>query len=260
MTLKKITGFNLGLVVILTFAAFVDIWWLPGTRFWLTTVTTLSTFSFAFLHAGQNLGWRRASLLLVVVFVVSISFESIGVLTGAIYGPYHYTDRLGPKFLGLVPYIIPVAWFMMMYASLAIAEHLIPNHHAALAERRLLVSAVGAMIMTAWDLALDPLMVAGGHWVWEVEGAYFGIPLKNFWGWWLTSFVSLQVFQMLAGLIKRDAPAEDPAPYRWVVFSYLIIGGSTVVINFSIGLPGPGMVGLFAMLPWGLMGLFAKRD
>jgi len=78
MTLKKITGFNLGLVVILTFAAFVDIWWLPGTRFWLTTATTLSTFSFAFLHAGQNLGWRKATLLLVVVFVVSISFESIG--------------------------------------------------------------------------------------------------------------------------------------------------------------------------------------
>jgi uncharacterized membrane protein len=40
---------------------------------------------------------------------------------------YHYTALLGPKFLGLVPYLIPAAWFMMNYPSFVIAERLIPS-------------------------------------------------------------------------------------------------------------------------------------
>ena len=39
---------------------------------------------------------------------------------------YHYTDKLGFKFLGLVPLLIPVAWFMLSYPSFVIADRLIP--------------------------------------------------------------------------------------------------------------------------------------
>ncbi|NTW35817.1 MAG: carotenoid biosynthesis protein, partial [Syntrophobacteraceae bacterium] len=42
--------------------------------------------------------------------------------------------------------------------------------------------------MTAWDVMMDPMMVRGQHRVWEADSAYFGIPLQNFWGWWLTTF------------------------------------------------------------------------
>jgi uncharacterized membrane protein len=75
----------------------------------ITPVSTLAGFTFAFLHAGQREGWGRGLLLLALVFVVSLLFESVGVATGLVYGPYHYTNELGPLFLGLVPYLIPVA-------------------------------------------------------------------------------------------------------------------------------------------------------
>ena len=64
--------------------------------------------------------------------------------------------------------------------------------------------------MTAWDLVMDPMMVAGGHWVWEVEGAYFGVPLQNFWGWWLTTFVTFILFLALA----RVSPGEGQRTER----------------------------------------------
>jgi Carotenoid biosynthesis protein len=44
--------------------------------------------------------------------VVSWAFEKVGIATGLIYSPYHYSARLGVK-LGAVPVIIPLAWFMM---------------------------------------------------------------------------------------------------------------------------------------------------
>lgn len=72
-------------------------------------------FIFALLHGSQNLGWKHTLLLLELTFAVSMLFECVGVATGWIYGAYHYTDKLGFKFLGLVPLLIPVAWFMMTY-------------------------------------------------------------------------------------------------------------------------------------------------
>ncbi|PIZ25795.1 MAG: carotenoid biosynthesis protein, partial [Chloroflexi bacterium CG_4_10_14_0_8_um_filter_57_5] len=47
--------------------------------------------TFALVHACQREGWERALRLLALVFGVSLLFESVGVATGLIYGPYHYT-------------------------------------------------------------------------------------------------------------------------------------------------------------------------
>jgi uncharacterized membrane protein len=125
-----------------------------------TPLVTLAGFAFAILHAGQREGWGRALRLLALVFGVSLLFESVGVATGWVYGPYHYTDKLGPLFLGLVPYLIPAAWFMMSYPSFVIADWLVPAKWKRW-ERLLTVAAVGGLVMTAWDLIMDPVMVAG---------------------------------------------------------------------------------------------------
>jgi len=44
-------------------------------------------------------------------------------------------------------------------------------------QRILAIATVGGLAMTAWDLIMDPIMVAGGNWVWHTKGAYFGMPL-----------------------------------------------------------------------------------
>lgn len=226
-----------------------------GQRYqpFFTPLLSLLAFTFALLHAGQSLGWRRAFLLLGLTFAVSLLFESVGVATGLIYGAYHYTDRLGPMFLGLVPYLIPVAWFMMTYPSYVIAHRLVPASGSALGWRFSL-AAVGAVVMTAWDLAMDPMMVAGGHWVWEHSGAYFGVPAQNYWGWWLTVFVTFLLFLFLGKLQPGEGFWGEGRFLRLAVLSYAILGTSTVLVDWQSGLGGPALVGLFAMLPWVLLG------
>lgn len=221
-----------------------------------TPLLTILAFIFAVLHGSQYIGWRQALLLLALTFAVSLLFESIGVATGLVYGPYHYTSKLGPKFLGLVPLLIPLAWFMMTYPSYVIARLITP-----VVQRmwlwRIAVAAVGGIIMTAWDLALDPLMVAGGHWVWEKPGAYFGIPLQNYWGWWLTIFVTFWLF-LTIGRVKPGRLTAGDDFDRLAVWSYAVTGLSSVLTNFIIGLNGEAMVGIFAMLPWVVLGLQAN--
>ncbi len=262
--LYRITLGLLVIYILLTFYSVITLLTplprIPG----LTPFLTLIAFTFAVLHAGQRWGWVRALLLVGLCFVISLLFESVGVATGLVYGPYHYTSSLGPKFLGLVPYLIPLAWFMMMYPSLVIAQTLarsrgIDGRLGAIPV--LSAAALGGLVMTAWDLAMDPMMVQAGHWVWDgpaVTRLYFGIPLQNYWGWWLTTFITFALFISLAPRIRSNGQAwpiqPEPVFDRLVVYSYIVSGLGTIFTAFIIGLDGPAMVGLFAMIPWAWLG------
>lgn len=221
----------------------------------LVPLVTVSGFSIALIHSSERMNWKRTLWLLASAFVVSLTFESVGVVTGLVYGPYHYTTKLGYLFLGLVPLIIPVAWFMMMYPSLVVADWLVP---AKTRSRLIFVAAVGALIMTAWDVVMDPVMVQGGHWVWDVNGAYFGIPLQNFFGWWLTTFVTFLVFFWLA---KPDFPQTHDGSFdRQVILLYVITALGHIMIALFTGLGGPAMAGFFAILPWMIFGWMRMKN
>lgn len=258
MTPRRITSLLLiiyGLLVVYTLISL-----LAGLPYHpiFTPLLTLLAFTFALLHGWQTLGWKHTLLLLVLTFVISLFFESVGVATGWVYGPYHYTDKLGPKFMGLVPLLIPIAWFMMTYPSYILARYLVPPIKQTWVWR-LAISALGAVIMTAWDLAMDPMMVNGGHWVWEQNGAYFGIPLQNFWGWWLTIFVTFWLFLSFIGLSPK-IHFTDQRYTRLAILSYAITGLSSLLTDFIFGLDGPALVGIFAMLPWIVMGWSESRQ
>lgn len=257
LLLRRITTIVLGVYAFSTTLAILSILGILPTQFPFTQFNTILAFLFGILHASQRLGWRSTILLAILVFLTGLAFESVGVATGLIYGPYHYSDQLGPKFLGLVPYIIPVAWFMMIYPSFVIAERFIHRGENGWVNA-IWVALTGGVIMTAWDLGMDPLMVKAGHWVWDVQGAYFGVPVQNFWGWWLTTFIALLLFQFF---IRRPAGKKvEDIPDQWVVILYAITGLSTVIVDFIIGLPGPALVGLFAMTPWALVGFRSSSN
>ena len=240
MPLRRIT---LGLLVLYTLLTVSSIF-----SFFALLIAPLAGMAFALLHAGQRERWRGALTLLVLVIGVSLLFESVGVATGWVYGPYHYTTKLGPKFLGLVPYLIPLTWFMMSYPSFVIADRLVaPAGRGRRGWRLLAVAAVGGLVMTAWDLIMDPIMVAGGHWVWDTDGAYFGIPLQNFWGWWLTVFTTFALYLLIRG---ERGTSPDPGFDRQAVVAYAVTGLGMIASSLQRGADDLALIGLFAMLPW----------
>jgi uncharacterized membrane protein len=95
--------------------------------------------------------------------------------------------------------------------------------------------------------------VASKHWVWDVKGVYFGVPLQNYWGWWLTAFLVFFLYQELSRQLK-PARAEPVVIDEYLVTAYLVTAGGSVVIDSFIHLGGPALVGLFAIAPWVMAG------
>ena len=73
---------------------------------------------------------------------------------------------------------------------------MIPSHALArtLVRSPLAVALVGGLVMTAWDLTLDPMCVAAGLWEWRGGTPIGGIPVENYLSWWLGSSIVIGLF------------------------------------------------------------------
>jgi len=211
-----------------------------------TALTAASLFAFSLVHCIEARGAWRSALMVGASFVVALTMEYLGSAYGWIFGHYDYTDRLGPKLLGKVPAIIPIAWFMMLYPSWVTADLLVAQYVTRRSApppaslRWLLRIVIAALAMTAWDLSLDPRMVADGNWVWQESGAYFGIPLSNYLGWFVTSALIYCLWQPVA----RDAfpPSQSLAlrPGLLPVLAYVVTWLGESIAN-AIFWAGPGV-------------------
>lgn len=207
---------------------------------------------FSLLHASYALGWRNTLVFFGITAVVSWGFEQVGVATGAIYGSYYYTDFLGFK-LGHVPLLIPLAWFMMIYPSYVIAN-LIAQDRATGSPRRLMgilwLAFLSAMVMTAWDLVVDPFLSGAevAAWVWTSGGPYFGIPVQNFIGWMLTTFTVYVLYRLYEtrfplapeGGMTRLIALLPLLAYASIMISNMLSSGPDalhVIAPFVMGLP-----------------------
>jgi putative membrane protein len=159
--------------------------------------------------------WRTWIEGFAAVVLLGFLAEFIGVRTGLLFGRYHFSEMLGPKILGTVPLVMPFAWFNVAVPAHAIAARALPDR----AFRRWLL---GAGLMLAWDLSIDPVM---GHlypyWVWESPGAYYGIPLSNFIGWYAVGLLAM-------ALLDRSWRSDDASP---LVFAHY---GATLAMPMGL--------------------------
>jgi len=214
----------------------------------LLPLTTIVFFLFSLSHAIYYLGRRNAVLLFSITFVVSLFFESVNLLSGGwVFGPLLYTHKLGFKMFDLVPLLIPITWFTAGYLSLLIAERLLGREKFTLG-RNIKLALLAAVIMVAWDLGMDPMMVNKQYWTWKVDGYYFGIPLQNYLGWLVTSFCFFVAYFSISSR-WRSAP-WGPITRRMTLLpplAYALMWLSTTIVNLDLGLTGAGIVGFISM-------------
>ena len=203
----------------------------------------------ALTHASGRLGWRPALAMLAAGVLLSLAAELTGTSTGLPFGPYSYTPLLGWRVAGLVPFPIPLSWFYMVYCSLAILGRLLAPRDDL--RTRLAWAALGGLTLTAWDVSMDPAMsFATAHWLWHTPGFFYGMPLLNWFGWWLTgSIVALAMVSIARP--SRIAAFLSPSPLP--LWLYAINGVFPIAICLRHQLWWAAILGAAAMaVPIGL--------
>jgi putative membrane protein len=188
------------------------------------------------------LGWRRTGVFFVLACGLSLTAELIGTGTGYPFGNYEYTSGLGYKILGRVPFSIPLSWFYMGLASFCLGGVLARWHPWWSV-------ALGAYLLTAWDLVLDPAMAHPGlalnFWVWHQAGPYFGMPAQNFVGWTATGALFMGLSRWFWG---PSVPRPERQGAAFPLTIYLLNIGFAVVLSAAGGVWAPIAIAAAAAL------------
>lgn len=196
------------------------------------------------LHAGAAFGWWSGLGTSAAVSLLTFGIEWMGTATGIPFGSYRYSAALGPR-VGGVPIVVPLTWFGMSYAAWRTGRLLlerrpgdssgrkdpglqrgtVPARSDCGADTRGLSGVLPELVvtgalMTLWDAMMDLNQVRSGRWTWSESGAWFGIPARNFGGWFLTAALAGGVI----ALVARSRNGGGAAPARRSAFAIAPVG------------------------------------
>jgi uncharacterized membrane protein len=177
------------------------------------------------------LGLSRTLLFFAIVLPVTLSIENIGVATGFPFGHYHFHASQFSLWVGRVPLLVGLLYFGVGLLCWLIADVLSDGRGGVV-----IGPVIAAALMVLGDLVMDPgFSTIGKVWVWHEGGAFFGVPLSNFAGWFVTTWIMFQLFAAALRQMPRPGPAR-PAPQamqRAATLLYTGIGLSPLVPFFT---------------------------
>ena len=196
----------------------------------------------ALLHAIPRFGRSRAIRMFLYASLVSLSAELLGTSTGYSFGGYSYTNLLGYRIAELVPFPIPISWTFMLYCSLAMVARLATADDSSSGRWRWAL--LGGIILTAWDVPMDPAMVVTAHWYWHEPGFFYGMPLTNWIGWIGTGTV---VARVMLHFVKPSEIARHLTASPFPLVMYAVNGVMATTICVTHGFTWAWAGGIVAM-------------
>ncbi|AFZ71221.1 putative membrane protein [Caldisphaera lagunensis DSM 15908] len=168
----------------------------------------------------EEIGLKNTIKFLIISYVVSYIFEFLGVRYGIPFGKYYYNPKgLGPLLFG-VPLFIPFLWASLGFFSLAVSNWLL-----------------AVLGMVTLDIAFDPLLSYKAKlWVWITKGDYYGVPITNFIGWAIVSFIFYAIYKINKG--------KSPKKSVYSVSFYIEYLVSWIILDFIKGLWLAGLLGI----------------
>lgn len=163
----------------------------------LPIVIVLSIFIAVCLHGKERYRIKNIVIFFIITWLVSHFFEAFSIQTGFPFGHYYYDKLAGPR-LFQVPLIIMFAYFGTGYASWILSNVLLGQYSNRLAAKQIFfVPLIASFLMVMWDVCMDPVAsTVASLWVWRDGGAYFGVPLQNYFGWFFVVYIIFQLFAL----------------------------------------------------------------
>jgi len=194
---------------------------------------------FALVH-GSFL-YRPRGILFFAVFCLGFGTlaENVSLRTGFPFGHYYFKDVMGPKIFQL-PVLLALAYLGIGYVAWILALVILGYADKPIdGTRVLMLPFLASLIMVAWDLSLDPgWSTLDRAWIWQDGGRYFGVPVSNFFGWFLTTYVYYQAFALYCR--ANPIPAGPSPRGLWLpaILFYAVCGlGNVLILKLPMAPP-----------------------
>jgi uncharacterized membrane protein len=200
-----------------------------------------------------HLGLKRALLFAVAGYVIAWLSEFSSIHSGFPYGHYYYLDGTRGKEIWVlgVPLMDSISYVFLAYASYSLAllvysplrrlRWMVYVLETNKIRDSLPVRVLGALLLVYLDIIIDPLALRGDRWFlgriygYPEQGAYFGVPLSNFIGWFAVGFSMIYSLQKIDQFLRRKGASDIIGyqyPWRFLIGPMLYFG--VLVFNLSI--------------------------
>jgi len=226
-----------GILLVVYLALVIGFAWNPNP---LAQVLAAIGILAALIHAVVFYGWRDGFALFAICIAITFAMENLGSLTGFPFGHYHFEVGANLPHVGVIPVIVGPLWFGMGYFSWHVAAVLlgVPARPRGRFERFALPP-VAAFVMTQWDVVMEPAeSTIAKAWIWHDGGAHFGVPLSNYAGWLLTSWLFFQAFAIYLGRRPGLPGPAQTRSLRLIAIAFYLSSGLTHVTPWLIGQSG----------------------
>ena len=185
--------------------------------------------------AKMWLGRRDAIILFSTLGLFSLLIETSAIMTGFPYGHFDYSDHLGYKLFGVVPWTVAFAWPPLLLAAYSVAANVNTSRSTRLA--------ITTLSLLTFDFVHDPGAVRLGFWKYADAGSFYGVPLSNFAGWIISGSAGAAVLEFIVARLRPLLPV----PVQLSASAVFIFWFWTAFAAFA-GMIVPALIGLIVLV------------
>jgi uncharacterized membrane protein len=183
---------------------------------------------------------RKDLTFLFSLIAGSVYGVALEYLSMIVFDAYTY-----PQFLvmvGPVPLMIGMDWALIIYTAMITSDKLSRGG-------KLVRSFIDAFLVLNIDFGIDAIAIRLGFWTWNPPGVYYGVPLSNFFAWYVVGWGFSWWLRLFRSKIRRHWQYSDEGlfckrileiitPFIVVVLSIFVLFISLFIFGLSMGLTG----------------------
>ena len=186
---------------------------------------------FALVHG--SILYRKQGMAIFTACCLGVGglCESLSLRTGFPFGHYYFTDVMGPQVFHL-PVLLVLAYLGIGYVSWVLSLLILGYRTQPLTGLRVvIVPVLASFLMLAWDLSMEAVWsTIDKAWIWKEGGAFFGVPISNFFGWYLTAFLGYLAFALYSRARPLLSPPLDRSYWRVPILFYTVCAIGNLLI------------------------------
>jgi putative membrane protein len=174
----------------------------PSDYAWVSNLFIVIMALPAFIGVIKLQGLKRGLAVVLSLMLFALIFEGQAIYTGFPYSEFNYSDKIEGKLFGIVPWTIGFAWAPLLIGSAIVVTNL-KN------QSKFLFIIFTSILLVLVDLVLDPGATKAGLWIWENTNGFYGVPLMNFFGWFVSGIFGASIYLLLVKNPKNNISKID---------------------------------------------------